>query len=70
MTTKFIAEISEAEMAVRIAEAILGLKRPPGKSAAEAMDAMPEGARDDFLRAARAAILYVRESIEQGTLVS
>jgi hypothetical protein len=70
MTTKFTVEISEAEMAVRLAEAILGLGRPPGKSAKEAVDSMPEGARENFLNGARAAMLYLQECVDNGTEVS
>ena len=70
MTTKFIAEIDEAEMAVRIAEAMLKMKRPPGLSAQAALASMPDGEEENFARAARAAMLYLQECVDNGTEVS
>ena len=41
-------------------EAVMGEKRPEGLTAEQCIDAMPdEDQRDDFLRAARAAVLYL-----------
>jgi hypothetical protein len=61
---KLIAPISEAELAVRMCEASNNLKRPPGRTAAQALDAMEDDSRNGWRRAARAAMDYWRECIE------
>ncbi len=59
-----IAEISEAELAVRMCEANYGIKRPPGLSAEEALAAMDQECRDGWRRSVTAAMDYWRECIE------
>lgn len=59
----YIAPISEAELAIRMCEASYGLKRPPGLTAAQALDAMEDDSRDGWRRAAQAAMEYWRECI-------
>lgn len=66
MTTKFVAEINEGELAVRMAEAAIGIKRPPGKSFEECLESFPADWGDAFHRAARAAMEYWGECIEAG----
>lgn len=65
----FIAEISEAELACRIAEAVLGLKRPPGQTAEQAMDGMDDAGLA-FRHAARVAMDYWRECLNRGSVPS
>ncbi len=65
-----IAEISEAELAVRIGEAMLGMERPAGLTAEQALDTVSDDARDAIRQAARAAMEYWRECIEQSQRVS
>lgn len=72
----FVAEIDEAELALRFAEIAIGMKRPPGKTAAECMDdfkfraamAGPEAMKvaNDMHAMARAAVLYLHECIKNG----
>jgi hypothetical protein len=61
---KYIAPIEEAELAVRLAEARCGLRRPTGSTALQALDAMEEEDRVSWRRAAIAAMEYWRECIE------
>lgn len=60
-----IAAIDEAELAVRMAEAVLRIKRVPGRSASEAIATMPADWGVSFQRGARAAMDYWRECLEQ-----
>lgn len=62
--TKYIAPISEAELACRIAEAAVGIKRKPGLSAEEAIATMPHDWGPAFRNAARAAMEYWSECIQ------
>ena len=61
---KYIAPISEGELAVRMAEAAIGIKRPPGKSLEECLASFPADWGEAFLRAARAAMTYWGECID------
>ncbi len=65
-----IAEISEAELAVRMCEASFGMKRPTGATAAQALNGIDDDVRDLWLKAARAAMEYWRECIKQSQRVS
>jgi hypothetical protein len=65
-----ITEISEAELAVRMCEASYQLRRPPGSTAEQALDAMEPESRNGWRRAARTAMEYWRECIEQSQRVS
>lgn len=61
---KYIAEISEGELAIRMAEAAIGIKRPPGKTVQECLDSFPADWGDAFGRAAKAAMNYWAECID------
>lgn len=61
---KYVAEISEGELAIRMAEAAIGIKRPPGKSTQECLDSFPADWGEAFFRAARAAMTYWGECID------
>lgn len=73
MVKKFhsIAQIDEAELTVRIAEACFNMNRPDGMSAEDVLNGM-ENSTDpmqinvvnDMKRAARACLLYFKECIE------
>lgn len=62
-------EIPRDELAIRIAERCLGMRRPPNGTAAEAfaqMDSVEPGMSDGFRSAADAAVLYFHECINAG----
>jgi len=61
--SKYVAEIDEAELAVRMVEAAIGLKRPPGATARETLADADWGPA--FERAARAAMEYWQECLVQ-----
>ncbi len=75
MTTAMIVELDEAELVVRMIEAMTGLPRSKGVSPAQALEAVsrqPGGLRTakTVQRAANAAMLYFRECCDQGKPVS
>jgi hypothetical protein len=59
-----VTEIDEGELAIRMAEAAIGIKRPPGKTQAEVLASFPADWGAAFSRAARAAMKYWGECIE------
>ena len=59
---KWIAEIDEAELACRIIEGVLGMRRPEGLSASQAVDAIENGA--GWRNGARMAAQYITERID------
>lgn len=61
--TKYIAAIDEGELAIRMAEAAMGVERPPGLTTAEVLDSFPADWGDAFRCAARAAVNYWQECI-------
>lgn len=61
-----IVDISMHELALRIAEGCLGMKRPMGVSADEGLAYFPEDARQGFERAAQKAADYIAECIQNG----
>ena len=63
--TKHIATIDPVELAIRMCEASYNLKRPPGLTARQALNAMEDDSRDGWTRAANAAMEYWRECIQQ-----
>ena len=69
IATKIIAEIDEAELACRIAESVLGMKRPAG---ATAQQAVVSASRDgvDWRKGARAAMKYITECIDDAKVPS
>ena len=61
-------KLDEHELACRIAEACIGLKRPAGKSARESLQEIEPHFPDavsGFLKAARSAIIYVYECVRE-----
>lgn len=64
-----VVEFDEAELVCRIVEAFSHDMRPEGLSAAECMDTMPDDMRDRFLRVARVAVEYYRETLENAKRV-
>lgn len=59
-----IATIDERELAIRMTEAALGIKRPPGKTTVECLNSFPADWGEAFHRSARAAMAYWRECID------
>jgi len=62
----FIAPIDQAELACRLVEAAGKLKRPEGLTPMQCLAAMDEVDRVTWMRAAGAALAYVRECVEAG----
>ncbi len=60
---KFV-QVNQIELACRIMETCVGIKRPPGKTASEAMRDVPTEHRITFVKAADAAIAYLMECVE------
>ena len=60
---KFMTPISQAELACRICEAVLGIERPDGDTPEQALDRMDEDAREQWLGAADAVMGYFKECI-------
>jgi hypothetical protein len=60
---KFVP-IDVAELAVRMCEASYGLRRPPGMTGSQALEAMESDCREGWLRAAHAAMDYWSECID------
>lgn len=54
------------ELAVRLLEGFMGIKRPAGTSAKEALDSMPADVREQCFRAAHKAAEYLAECSKQG----
>lgn len=61
---KYIAAIDEGELAIRMAEAALNMRRPPGMTTAEVLAAFPADWGQAFHDAARAAMIYWSECID------
>ncbi len=72
----FIAEIDEAELAVRLMEVAIGYHRPPGETMtpreilARAMAQMGPDEAFQFDKMARRAIEYFAERIKEGSVPS
>jgi hypothetical protein len=62
--SKYIAPIDERELAVRMMEAAIQIRRSPGKSAEDLLKDAPADWGPAFQRAARAAMAYWSECIE------
>ena len=65
-----VVEIDPAELAIRLCEAHICGKRPPGTTAAEALETMDEEIRLAWLRSARAAAEYLAELINSAREVN
>ena len=61
----FIAEADPAELAIRMCEASYGLTRPC-PDPIEALAAMDEDCRNGWMRAAEAALQYIRDCLANG----
>ncbi len=59
MVNKFIAEVDPDELALLIAEAVIGVVRPPNQTAKECMAHFPPEDRGRFINAAWAAAKYM-----------
>lgn len=73
MAAALVVELDQMELACRIAEAQLGRKRPIDATAAEAMAliaAIDRGSHDGLLRAAEAAIFYLKDRVDAGSKVN
>ena len=64
-TNGIIAEIDAAELACRIAEKALGLKRPEGTTGIQAMTNLDPEQASRWLGAAKVAMEYVTECIDR-----
>lgn len=62
---KFIAQIDEVELAVRMIEARTGLKRPEGATAAAALAVLDVEEQASWRASARAAMTYWRECVSK-----
>jgi hypothetical protein len=67
---KYVAPIDEAELAVRLAEAMNQIKRPLGSTARQALETMEDESREAWRRGARAAMEYWCECIANANTVS
>ena len=61
-----VCEYSKKELALRIAEGCIGLKRPEGQSVDSALSYFPDEEREGFMRAAEKALTYVLECFADG----
>lgn len=66
-TAALIAEIDEAELAVRILEAFLWIKRPPGTTAEQALKTGHITTCNGARNAALAAMKYITECVNRGS---
>jgi hypothetical protein len=62
--SKTVAAVSEAELTLRLVEAVHGIRRPPGATAEQALATMPEETQARWQKAARAAMKYWFECIQ------
>lgn len=60
---KLVAEIDADELSCRIAEACIGVKRPKGTSARQALASFDEETRTGFFKAAEIAVEYITSCI-------
>lgn len=67
---RLIAEIDPAELACRILEGAMGIKRPPGATALQSLSTLDEEARVGMYRAAENAARYIAECIDGGKVPS
>jgi hypothetical protein len=62
-------KLDQYELALRMLEAAVGFRRPPGLSAQEALTYAPDNLRHAYLRAAQAATVYFVECAGPRTIV-
>jgi hypothetical protein len=61
-------QFDDAELICRMAEAYEQSTRPDGMTASEAVDALPDDCRKDWLRVARAVNRYIAEVIARSSV--
>jgi hypothetical protein len=64
-SVKFIIELDQKELAVRLLEAAGQMKRPPGKSVQECLDDAPPEIRDQIFRMSQAAMIWFGECCDK-----
>lgn len=60
---QYVSSIDQTELTIRLIEAVSDVSRPSGHSNAEIMADMTPQDREDWMRAARAAIEYLAECL-------
>lgn len=68
-TEKYITPMSEAELACRIIEAMIEVKRPPGATPEQALASVDGDLIAGARRAARSVMEYLAEQIANGSRV-
>jgi len=68
--TRLIAEIDPDELACRILEGAMSLKRPNGVTALQALSELNDDARTGMYRAAENAAKYISQCIDNGRMPS
>ncbi len=63
-TATFMAEVDPYELACRIAEGVIGRKRPEGLTAKQALETFDAEDRDGFVRGAKQAFDYMQECMK------
>jgi hypothetical protein len=63
--TVLVVELDQYELACRIAEGMMGRRRPKGMPPAQALAVMPPAELEGLLRAAMNAMEYLREQTEK-----
>lgn len=69
-TAALVVEIDSAELAVRIGEAMMGVKRPVGATAAQTLDGTEPDMRAMLMEAAAAAAGFLLECVNAGNAPS
>lgn len=64
--TVFVVEFSRSELAVRIAEACIGVKRPENVTAQVALQEFPPEVQHGFYQAADEALNYIHTCLMNG----
>lgn len=65
----FIVEVDPHELACLILEGAMGIKRPDGQSAYEALQAVDDEARAGLYKAAENATAYLKQCFDKGSKV-
>jgi len=68
--TLLVIEFDREELACRIAEHCMGMKRPAGRTPKQALSQFPPDIRDGFYRAATASLAYLQERSTAGRVPS
>jgi len=70
IAAKYIAPIEEAELICRMIEASIGLRRPSGATAEQALEKLKPEDITPWKKAAHAAMDYWRECIENANITN